>query len=137
MRIRIVKYVCADGVERGILEYRNHWWEKWEPLHQDGKLVYVSYMGTKPYKSLQEECFDMLELNEEQRKVREQMFRYILDAKRYMLVQELVASIISAMMLKMMRVWRHLEIWRNSYARKDFFGYDRYYISKRGKFESL
>ena len=77
MRIRIVKYVCADGVERGILEYRNHWWEKWEPLHQEGKLAYVSYMGTKPYKSLQEECFDVLGLNEEQIKVREQMFRYI------------------------------------------------------------
>lgn len=69
MKIRIVKYVCADGVERGILEYRNHWWEKWEPLHQDGKLAYVSYMGTKPYKSLQEECFDVLGLNEEQIKV--------------------------------------------------------------------
>ena len=75
MRIRIVKYVCADGVERGILEYRNHWWEKWEPLHQEGKLAYVSYMGTKPYKSLQEECFDVLGLNEEQ------MSRYILDAE--------------------------------------------------------
>lgn len=81
MRIRIVKYVCADGVERGILEYRNHWWEKWEPLHQEGKLAYVSYMGTKPYKSLQEECFDVLGLNEEQIKVREQMSRYILDAE--------------------------------------------------------
>lgn len=81
MKLRIVKHVCADGVERGILEYRNHWWEKWKPLHQEGKLAYVSYMGTKQYKSLQEECFDMLELNEEQRKVREQMFRYILDAE--------------------------------------------------------
>lgn len=81
MKIRIVKHVCADGVERGILEYRNHWWEKWKPLHQDGKLAYVAFMGTKPYKSLQEECFDMLELNEEQRKVREQMLRYILDAE--------------------------------------------------------
>lgn len=81
MKIRIVKHVCADGVERGILEYRNHWWEKWRPLHQEGKLAYVAYMGAKSYKSLQEECFDMLELNEEQRKVREQMFRYILDAE--------------------------------------------------------
>ena len=74
MKIRIVKYVCADGVERGILEYRNHWWEKWKPLHQEGKLAYVSYMGTKPYKSLQEECFDVLGLNEEQIKVREQVY---------------------------------------------------------------
>ena len=71
MKIRIVKHDCADGVERGILEYRNHWWEKWKPLHQDGKLAYVSYMGTKPYKSLQEECFDVLGLNEEQIKVLE------------------------------------------------------------------
>lgn len=37
MKLRIVKHVCADGVERGILEYRNHWWEKWKPLHQEGK----------------------------------------------------------------------------------------------------
>lgn len=37
MKIRIVKHVCADGVERGILEYRNHWWENWKPLHQNGK----------------------------------------------------------------------------------------------------
>ena len=85
MKIRIVKHDCADGVERGILEYRNHWWEKWKPLHQDGKLAYVSYMGTKPYKSLQEECFDVLGLNEEQIKVREQMFRYILPSKRFKL----------------------------------------------------
>ena len=42
MKLRIVKHVCADGVERGILEYRNHWWEKWKPLHQEGKLAYVS-----------------------------------------------------------------------------------------------
>ena len=81
MKIRIVKYVCADGVERGILEYRNHWWKKWKPLHQDGKLAYVSYMGTKPYKSLQDECFDVLGLDNEQIKVREQMFHYILDAE--------------------------------------------------------
>ena len=81
MKLRIVKHICADGVERCILEYRNHWWEKWKPLHQDGKLAYVAYMGANPYKYLQEECFDMLELNEEQRKVREQMFRYILDAE--------------------------------------------------------
>lgn len=121
MKLRIVKHVCADGVERGILEYRNHWWEKWKPLHQDGKLAYVSYMGTKPYKSLQEECFDVLGLNEEQIKVREQMFRYILDAEEDMLVLELVMNIISAMMLIMMRVLKRLEIWRNSYVRKDFF----------------
>lgn len=44
MKLRIVKHVCADGVERGILEYRNHWWEKWKSLHQEGKLAYVSYM---------------------------------------------------------------------------------------------
>lgn len=75
MKLRIVKHVCADGVERGILEYRNHWWEKWKPLHQEGKLAYVSYMGTKPYKSLQEDCFDELGLDNEQ------MFRYILDAE--------------------------------------------------------
>lgn len=81
MKVRIVKHVCANGVEKGILEYRNHWWEKWKPLRQDGKLAYVSYMGTKPYKSLQEECFDVLGLNEEQIKVREQMSRYILDAE--------------------------------------------------------
>ena len=77
MKLRIVKHICADGVERCILEYRNHWWEKWRPLHQEGKLADVA----NPYKYLQEECFDMLELNEEQRKVREQMFRYILDAE--------------------------------------------------------
>lgn len=81
MRIRIVKHVCTDGVERGILEYRNHWWEKWKPLHQDGKLAYVSYMGTKPCKSVQEECFDVLGLDNEQIKVRKQMSRYILDAE--------------------------------------------------------
>ena len=81
MKLRIVKHICADGVERCILEYRNHWCEKWRPLHQEGKLAYVAYMGSNPYKYLQEECFDMLELNEEQRKVREQMFRYILDAE--------------------------------------------------------
>lgn len=115
MKLRIVKHVCADGVERGILEYRNHWWEKWKPLHQEGKLAYVSYMGTKPYKSLQEECFDVLGLNEEQIKVREQMSRYILDAEE-------ATNIISAMMLIMMRVLKRLEIWRNSYDRKDFFG---------------
>lgn len=61
MKVRIVNHKCADGVERGILEYRNHWWEKWKPL--------------------QEECFDVLGLNEEQIKVREQMSRYILDAE--------------------------------------------------------
>ena len=38
-------------------------------------------METKPYKSLQEECFDVLGLDNEQIKVREQMFRYILDAE--------------------------------------------------------
>lgn len=81
MKVRIVKHVCANGVEIGILEYCNHWWEKWKPLHQDGKLAYVSYMGTKPYKSLQEECFDALCLDNEQIKVREQMFSYILDAE--------------------------------------------------------
>lgn len=81
MKLRIVKHVCTDGVERGILEYRNHWWEKWMPLHQDGKLAYVEFMGTKPYKSLQEECFNALGLDNEQIKVREQMFRYILDAE--------------------------------------------------------
>ena len=70
MKLRIVKHVCADGVERGILEYRNHWWEKWKPLHQDGKLAYVSYMGTKPCKSVQEECFDVLGLSDESRKTR-------------------------------------------------------------------
>ena len=36
---------------------------------------------TEVYKSLQEECFDVLGLNEEQIKVREQMSRYILDAE--------------------------------------------------------
>ena len=56
MKLRIVKHVCADGVERGILEYRNHWWEKWKPLHQEGKLAYVSYMGTKPYMKHKPAC---------------------------------------------------------------------------------
>lgn len=55
MKIRIVKHVCANGVEIGILEYRNHWWEKWKPLRQDGKLAYVTYIGEKPYRLLQEE----------------------------------------------------------------------------------
>ena len=81
MKLRIVKHVCANGVEIGILEYRNHWWEKWKPLRQDGKLAYVSYIGEKPYRLLQDECFDVLGLNNEQIKVREQMFRYILDAE--------------------------------------------------------
>ncbi len=81
MKVRIVKHVCANGVEIGILEYRNHWWEKWKPLRQDGKLAYVSYIGEKPYRLLQDECFDVLGLNNEQIKVREQMFRYILDAE--------------------------------------------------------
>lgn len=36
MKVRIVKHICANGVEIGILEYRNHWWEKWKPLRQDG-----------------------------------------------------------------------------------------------------
>lgn len=81
MKIRIVKHVCTDGVERGILEYRNHWWENWKPLHQDGKLAYVSYMGTKPCKSVQEECFDVLGLSDESRNAREQMHWYILNAE--------------------------------------------------------
>lgn len=81
MKVRIVNHKCSDGVERGILEYRNHWWEKWKPLHQDGKLAYVEFMGTKPYKSLQEEYFNALGLDNKQIKVREQIFRYILDAE--------------------------------------------------------
>lgn len=81
MKVRIINHKCSDGVERGILECRNHWWEKWKPLHQDGKLAYVEFMGTNPYKSLQEECFNALGLDNEQIKVREQMFRYILDAE--------------------------------------------------------
>lgn len=81
MNVRIVNHKCADGKERGILEYRNHWWEKWKPLHQDGKLAYVAYVGDKSYKSESEECFDVLGLDEAQRKAREQMFRYLLDAE--------------------------------------------------------
>ena len=81
MKIRIVKHICADEVKREILEYRNHWWEKWRPLHQNGCMAYVGYIGVKPYRSLEDECFDMLGLNDEQRKVREKMFRYILDAE--------------------------------------------------------
>ena len=81
MKLRIVKHVCTDGIERGVLEYRNHWWEKWMPLHQDGKLAYVAFMGTKPCKSVQEACFDALGLSDKSRKVRESMLRYILDAE--------------------------------------------------------
>lgn len=122
MKIRIVKHVCADGVERGILEYRNHWWENWKPLHQNGKLAYVSYMGTKPYKSLQEECFDVLCLDNEQIKVREQMFRYILDAEEVYVGARIGNEYHIAMMFIMMIVLKRLEIWRNSYVQKVLFG---------------
>lgn len=81
MKVRIVKHVRANGVEKGIFEYRNHWWEKWKPLRQDGKLAYVLYMGTKPCKSVQEVCFDVLGLSDESRNTREQMLRYILNAE--------------------------------------------------------
>lgn len=81
MRIRIVNRKCADGKERGLLKYRNHWWEKWKPLHNSGMLAYVSYLGERPYKGEMEECFDSLGLDEAQRKVREKMYRYLLDAE--------------------------------------------------------
>lgn len=79
MKVRIVKRKLKfDGIERGMLEYRNHWWEKWRPLHQDGRRAYVAYLGDKP---VQGESFYMSNLNVEQLETREQMLRYLMQAE--------------------------------------------------------
>lgn len=46
----------------------------------NGRIAYVSYLGIS-CGSLQDECFDKLGLDEEQRKARELMLGYILDAE--------------------------------------------------------
>ncbi len=79
MKLKIEKRIFPDGIERGVLMFRNHWWEGWRPLQLNGQVAYVSYMGGS-CRSLQDECFDMLGLSEEQRKAREAMQRFILDA---------------------------------------------------------
>lgn len=79
MKLKIEKRMCADGVEREIIMFRDHWWESWKPLFRNGKIAYVSYLGIS-CKSSQDECFDMLGLDEEQRKARESMLVYILHA---------------------------------------------------------
>lgn len=83
METRVVNHVFPDGITRGILEYRNHWWNKWRPFHRDGKLACVTYLGDSPFKAVEakDECFDRLDLDSAQRKVREEMLRYILDAE--------------------------------------------------------
>lgn len=82
METRVVNHTFPDGITRGILEYRNHWWNKWRPYHRDGKLACVTYLGDGPWKeSAQDECFDNLGLDSEQRKCRENMIRYIYDAE--------------------------------------------------------
>lgn len=81
MKVRLVKNRCVDGIERNIVEYKEKWWQKWRPLHEGGKLAYVAYLGDASCKSVSDECFDFLGLNEEQRKARETMLRYILDAE--------------------------------------------------------
>lgn len=80
MKLKIEKRMFADGVERETLMYRNHWWEGWKPVQANGQNAYVSYLG-KSCRSLQDESFDELGLDEQQRKVREAMLRYILNAE--------------------------------------------------------
>ena len=79
MKLKIEKRMCADGVEREIIMFRAHWWKSWKPLFCNGRIAYVSYLGIS-CKSSQDECFDMLGLDEEQRKARESMLECILNA---------------------------------------------------------
>lgn len=80
MRLKIERRIFADGVEREMLMYRDHWWENWKPFHSSGQIAYVSYLGKSCW-SLQDECFDRQGLDEQQRKARETMLRYILNAE--------------------------------------------------------
>lgn len=78
--LKIVKRLCSDGAEREIIMFRNHWWQKWRPLFVNGRIAYVSYFGIS-CRSLSDERFDKLGLGEEQRKARELMLGYVLDAE--------------------------------------------------------
>ena len=50
-------------------------------MHENGKLAYVAYFEDASCKSVSDKCFDFLGFNEKQRKARETMLRYILDAE--------------------------------------------------------
>lgn len=80
MRLRIVNRIFPDGIARDILESRCHWWNKWKPLCKGKEVACVTYQGSSSCKTVDEECFEKLELDAAQRQVRDAMLGYVLRA---------------------------------------------------------